>query len=68
MDFTISALRLVLDDVENIEKFDLQIQLMVLASKIDLRIDPHPISKSEFAIDGPFVNEIKRTGIEIDIS
>jgi predicted nucleotidyltransferase len=60
-------LALVLDDAENLEKFDLLIQLMVLASKIDLRIEPHPITKSEFASDGPFVNEIKRTGIEIHL-
>ncbi len=60
-------LALVLDDIEDNERFDIQVQLMVLASRFDLRIEPHPISKMEFALNGPFISEIKRTGIEIQL-
>jgi predicted nucleotidyltransferase len=45
--------------------FDTQMQLMRLRRKIDLRIEPHPISENEFNDSNPFAFEIKRTGIEI---
>lgn len=47
------------------EKFDTQVQLMLLASKFDTRIEPHPISTEDFYLNNPFAAEIKRTGIEI---
>jgi predicted nucleotidyltransferase len=56
---------LIFDELNDNEKFDLQVQLMLLASQIDSRIEPHPISKEDFNSNSPFVNEIKRTGIEI---
>jgi uncharacterized protein len=49
------------------EKFDTQIQLMLLASEVDTRIEPHPISKKDFSLNTPFVNEIKRTGIQVNV-
>jgi len=45
--------------------FDIQMQLMRIRRKIDLRIEPHPISENEFNDSNPFAFEIKRTGIEI---
>lgn len=47
--------------------FDTQMQLMRLRRKIDLRIEPHPISESDFTIMNPFAYEIKKNGIEIKI-
>lgn len=57
---------LIFEKLLDSEKFDIQVQLMLLASKIDSRIEPHPISKKDFNSDSPFAIEIKRTGIEID--
>ncbi|RPH33624.1 MAG: nucleotidyltransferase domain-containing protein [Bacteroidales bacterium] len=56
---------LIFDKLNDSDKFDLQVQLMLLASQIDSRIEPHPISKKDFNSNSPFIIEIKRTGIEI---
>ena len=40
---------------------------MMIASKIDTRIEPHPISKQDLNSNIPFVMEIKRTGIELKV-
>ncbi|HNV82549.1 MAG: nucleotidyltransferase domain-containing protein [Tenuifilaceae bacterium] len=56
---------LIFDKLNDSDRFDLQVQLMLLASQIDSRIEPHPISKEDFYSNSPFVNEIKRTGVEI---
>lgn len=58
---------LIIDNLGDYEKFDLQVQLMLLASDFDTRIEPHPISKRDFSSDNPFISEIKRTGIEIKL-
>jgi len=58
-------LALIFRNIDNSKRFDLQVQLMLLASKIDLRIEPHPISLEDFNSGNPFVIEIKKTGIEI---
>lgn len=58
-------LALVFTNLDDSKRFDIQVQLMLLASKIDSRIEPHPISHEDFISGNPFVNEIKRTGIEI---
>jgi len=57
---------LVIDKLNDEEKFNLQVQLMLLASNFDIRIEPHPISLSDFNSENPFAEEIKRTGIEIE--
>ena len=41
-------LALVFNELKDSERFDIQVQLMLLASKIDSRIEPHPISTSDF--------------------
>ncbi len=56
---------LIIDDLKDSDKFDIQVQFMLLASKFDSRIEPHPLSKQDLISDSPFVHEIKKTGIEI---
>lgn len=58
---------LVFDNLSDSERFNTQVKLMMLASKIDTRIEPHPISKQDFLSNNPFVLEIKRTGIELNV-
>lgn len=55
----------VIPNINDDEKFDLQVQLMLIASDFDMRIEPHLISEEDFFSGNPFVAEIKRTGIEI---
>lgn len=59
-------LALIIDNLSDDERFDLQVQLMLMASDFDLRIEPHPISKRDFNLKNPFVEEIIKTGIEIE--
>lgn len=58
---------LIIENLNDSDKFDLQVQLLLLASKFDSRIEPHPISLHDLMSDNPFVNEIKKSGIEIKI-
>ena len=58
---------LVFDNLTDSERFNIQVKLMMLASKIDTRIEPHPISKQDLLSNNPFVLEIKRTGIELKV-
>ena len=55
----------IIKDLKDDEKFDIQVQLMLFASKFDIRIEPHPISNSDFNSNNPFVVEIKKTGVEL---
>ena len=58
---------LVIDNMSDIDRFDTQVKLMLLASNIDNRIEPHPISKEELKSNNPFVLEILKTGIKLNI-
>jgi predicted nucleotidyltransferase len=58
---------LVFDNLSDSERFNTQVKLMMLASEIDTRIEPHPISKQDLLSNNPFVLEIKRTGIELKV-
>ena len=58
-------LALIFRDLDSSKRFDIQVQLMLLASQIDTRIEPHPISHDDFYSDNPFVVEIKKTGFEV---
>jgi predicted nucleotidyltransferase len=58
-------LALIIRNLKDNDKFDVQVQLMLLASEFDLRIEPHPISIDDFNSNNPFVNEVKSTGLEI---
>ena len=57
-------LALIFRQLDDSKRFATQVQLMLLASKIDSRIEPHPISHEDFSSGNPFVSEIKKTGIE----
>lgn len=48
------------------DRFDLQVQLLALASDIDTRIEPHPIYSDEFNNENPFASEILKTGTLIN--
>ncbi len=56
---------LIIDNLQDSDKFDIQVQLMLLASKFDLRIEPHPLSRQDMLSENPFAHEIRKTGIEI---
>ena len=56
---------IVIKNLKDSAKFDLQVKLMMLASQFDSRIEPHPISELDFSSGDPFAHEIKRVGIEI---
>ena len=58
---------LVIDNLSDIDRFDTQVRLMLLASRIDNRIEPHPISALDINSNNPFAVEIRRTGIELKI-
>jgi predicted nucleotidyltransferase len=58
---------LVIDNMSDVERFNMQVNLLMIASKIDNRIEPHPISKQDLLSNNPFVMEIKRTGIELKV-
>jgi predicted nucleotidyltransferase len=59
---------LIIENLADIDRFDTQVRLMLLASKIDNRIEPHPISTRDINSDNPFAVEIRRTGIEVKIN
>lgn len=56
---------LVLGNMSNF--FDTQMQLMRIRRKIDLRIEPHPISDVDFIGSNPLAHEILQTGIELHV-
>jgi predicted nucleotidyltransferase len=58
-------LALIFKTLNDSERFDIQVQLMILASKVDSRIEPHPISYDDFITGNPFVAEIKKTGVVV---
>jgi len=45
--------------------FDIQMQMLRIRRKIDLRIEPHPIKEKDFSPLNPFTDEIMRSGIEL---
>jgi predicted nucleotidyltransferase len=51
--------------LEDSKRFDVQVQLMIIAADIDTRIEPHPISIEDFNSGNPFVAEIKKNGIKL---
>jgi predicted nucleotidyltransferase len=60
---------LVIDNLNDLEKFDVQIHLMLLAAQIDTRIEPHPISMQDLMSENnPFGTEIRKSGIEFQLT
>ncbi len=58
-------LALIFTDLDDSRRFDIQVQLMLLAARIDSRIEPHPISREDFNSGNPFIAEIKKTAVEV---
>lgn len=56
---------LIFKNLDDSLRFDIQVQLMLLAAEVDSRIEPHPISLEDFNSGNPFVVEIKKSGVEI---
>jgi uncharacterized protein len=54
---------IILSQVSDI--IDIQIEMMKLRRKIDLRIEPHPFDELDFNSTNPVVNEILKYGVEI---
>ncbi len=47
------------------DTFDMQVKLMKLRRKFDIRIEPHAFRESDFEISNSLANEILKTGLEI---
>ena len=45
--------------------FELQMELMRLRRKYDLRIEPHPIFDCDFNAQNPLAYDVQQTGIEL---
>ena len=56
---------IVFDDLDDSNRFNTQVQLMLLAADIDTRIEAHPISKKMMNRNNPFAAEILKTGIKL---
>ncbi len=56
-------LAIVMKNLEN--NYEMQVELMILGSKFDSRIEPHPIDETDFNSTYPFAYEIMKTGIKI---
>jgi predicted nucleotidyltransferase len=58
---------IVFNNIKN-KNFETQIQLLMLTTKFDTRIEPHPFDKTDFNNNNnPLVNEVLKTGIEIKL-
>jgi predicted nucleotidyltransferase len=53
----------VLGKFEN--RFDTQVKLLMLTTKIDTRIEPHPFEYEDFNNGNPFAYEVMNNGIRI---
>ena len=60
-------LALIVDQLPDEERFDLRVQLMLIAADFDISIEPYPFSNEDFNSENPFVFEILNTGIEVNI-
>jgi len=56
-------LAIIMKDLEN--DYEMQVELMILGSRFDSRIEPHPIDETDFIHSYPFADEILETGIKI---
>ncbi len=56
---------IIFKNLDDSERFDLQVDLMLLAAQVDSRIEPHPFSQIDFDAGNPFIAEIKKTGTQM---
>ncbi len=54
---------LIFQDIGN--TFDIQVRLMKLRRRFDLKIGPHVFNESDFGVFHPLAREILKTGFEI---
>ena len=52
---------------DNSKTFDIEVQLMVLRTGEETLIEPHLFNKDDFRIKSSIVNQIKKTGLQIDL-
>ena len=52
-------------DLDDLDGFKEDCELMKLRRKIDLRIEPHPFARTDFDETNPYVKEIIKTGERI---
>jgi len=58
-------LAFIFDKEKQLDYFDLQVQMLTLATDIDTRIEPHPMSSDDYTPENPLAFEILSTGREI---
>ena len=58
-----SDIAFIMNNSENSDKFEMQVQLLIIAEEFDTRNEPHPISAHDFNSQNPFACEIEKTGI-----
>jgi predicted nucleotidyltransferase len=49
------------------DKFNTQVQLLMLTKNFDTRIEPHPIEEKDLSNDNPFMYQIFKYGIELTL-
>ena len=58
---------IVFKNIKN-KNIETQIQLLMLTTQFDTRIEPHPFDKTDFNNNNnPLVNEVLKTGIELKL-
>ena len=60
-------LAFIFDKQKQFDYFDLQVLMLTLASDIDTRIEPHPMSSDDFTPENPLAFEILNSGKEIRV-
>ncbi len=58
-------LAIILDKIKN--TFETEVKLMTLRKNDETIIEPHIFEKEDFVKINPFVNEILKTGVKIDL-
>jgi hypothetical protein len=59
------SIAVIMDKMKN--PLQMTADLVKLSWELPVLIDPHPITSEDFAGSSPFIDEIKRTGIEIPV-
>ena len=49
------------------DRFESQVALLTLASRIDTRLEPHPLPPEDFNINNHLAYEVQRAGVRISI-
>ena len=49
------------------DRFESQVALLILASRIDTRLEPHPLPPEDFNVNNQLAYEVQRAGVRISI-